>query len=126
MTGTVSLHVWQRVESLAIALVMLWLYHLNGASWWLFAALILVPDLTMAGYLAGPRTGALIYNLGHAYIGPGILALTGFAAGLSALIPIALVWAAHIAIDRALGYGLKSPSGFTETHLGRIGAAKVK
>ena len=29
---------------------------------------------------------------------------------------------AHIGIDRALGYGLKLPSGFKHTHLGVIGS----
>ena len=33
----------------------------------------------------------------------------------------ALIWAAHIGFDRALGYGLKYPTSFGETHLGRIG-----
>ena len=30
-------------------------------------------------------------------------------------------WAFHVGVDRALGYGLKTPDGFTHTHLGRIG-----
>ena len=29
--------------------------------------------------------------------------------------------AAHVGWDRALGYGLKLPTGFKDTHLGRIG-----
>jgi hypothetical protein len=37
--------------------------------------------------------------------------------------PLALIWLAHIGIDRALGYGLKYASGFGFTHLGRIGPA---
>ncbi|MDD9911252.1 MAG: DUF4260 family protein, partial [Ahrensia sp.] len=34
---------------------------------------------------------------------------------------IALIWAAHISGDRALGYGLKYESNFKHTHLGKIG-----
>jgi hypothetical protein len=34
---------------------------------------------------------------------------------------LATIWIAHIGFDRALGYGLKYGSGFTHTHLGRIG-----
>lgn len=33
----------------------------------------------------------------------------------------ALSWAFHVAVDRALGYGLKLAAGFEHTHLGRIG-----
>jgi hypothetical protein len=36
-------------------------------------------------------------------------------------VPIALIWANHIGIDRMLGYGLKYAEGFRFTHLGRIG-----
>jgi hypothetical protein len=39
------------------------------------------------------------------------------------LIQIALIWAAHVGIDRALGLGLKYTAGFGITHLGRIGGA---
>jgi hypothetical protein len=28
-----------------------------------------------------------------------------------------LIWTAHIAMDRALGYGLKYPTAFKSTHL---------
>ena len=33
-------------------------YHWQLGSWWTFAALFLVPDLSMLGYLAGPSVGA--------------------------------------------------------------------
>ena len=46
-----------RLEWIAVAVVALVLYALAGASWWLFALLILAPDLSMLGYLAGPRVG---------------------------------------------------------------------
>jgi len=31
---------------------------------------------------------------------------------------VALIWTAHIGLDRAMGYGLKLPDGFKRTHLG--------
>jgi hypothetical protein len=34
---------------------------------------------------------------------------------------IAIVWAAHIAMDRAFGYGFKYPDAFGHTHLGIVG-----
>jgi hypothetical protein len=110
-----------RAEGLALGLLAVFLYGRLGESWWLFAALILVPDLTLLGYLAGPRAGAAIYNAGHSLAGPAILACLGFVLPAFILIAIALVWIAHIGADRALGLGLKYGSGFSFTHLGRIG-----
>ena len=87
------------------------------ASWGLFAALLLAPDLFMVGYLSGARLGAALYNAAHTYVGP--LALGGLALGLGRplLGGIALIWAAHVGMDRALGFGLKHPTGFHDTHL---------
>ena len=104
-------------------------YFLMGGSWWLFLVLFFLPDLTMLGYLAGPRAGARIYNLGHTYVGPVLLAAGGAVLLESESAPFAfrdvavfpMIWAAHIAFDRMLGYGLKSPAGFKSTHLGLIG-----
>jgi hypothetical protein len=113
-----------RLEHAAMALAALVAYQLTGASWWLFAALILVPDLSMLGYLAGPRMGALCYNAVHSWIAPVVLWLVALAGGWPPLTHLALILAAHIAIDRMLGYGLKRTSGFQDTHLGTIGRAR--
>lgn len=88
-----------------------------GASWWLFAVLILAPDLGALGYLRDERTGAWTYNLLHTYIGPAILASIGYVAAWPILYALAAIWVAHIGIDRLLGYGLKLPAGFRRTHL---------
>ena len=110
-----------RVEGLAVALASIVAFGWSGASWWLFAALILAPDLSILFYIAGPRLGAVSYNALHVYLGP--IVLLGAASALAAPtgIAIALIWSAHIGIDRVLGYGLKYGDGFTSTHLGRIG-----
>ena len=113
-----------RLEWLMVAVVAIVSYKMTGASWWLFALLILAPDLSMLGYLAGPRVGAMAYNALHILIVPLILALAGYILGNSTEMAIALVWIAHIAIDRALGYGLKLSTGFQDTHLGRIGRGR--
>lgn len=110
-----------RLEWAAIAVAALASYAMAGVSWWLFAVLILAPDLSMLGYLAGPRIGAIAYNTLHILIVPMLLALAGSLSGNAMATAIALIWIIHIAIDRALGYGLKLPSGFQDTHLGRIG-----
>jgi hypothetical protein len=116
---------WLRIEGAAVLVAVLTAYAASGSSWLLFIGLLLVPDLSMLGYLAGPRIGAMSYNAAHLYAWPALL-LAGWGAGLAVwtLAP-GLVWAAHIALDRALGYGLKEPDSFQHTHLGWIGGASA-
>jgi hypothetical protein len=113
-----------RLEGLVVAAATALLYARTGASWWLFAALWLAPDLSMIGYLGKPCRAARIYNAFHSYIGPGVLGLMGFLLQAHMALPIGLIWANHIGVDRLLGYGLKYSDGFGWTHLGLIGAAK--
>jgi uncharacterized protein DUF4260 len=75
----------------------------------------------MLAYLAGPRAGAIAYNLAHTYVLAAALTLAGFFAGAPIAAAGGLIWIAHIGFDRALGYGLKYSSAFGDTHLGRIG-----
>jgi hypothetical protein len=116
-----SVRLWLRLEGLMALLVAIYLYAHEGGSWLAFAMLFLVPDMSIAGYVAGPRVGAVLYNVAHSYVGPLILAATLLSVGAEPT--LALVWAAHIGFDRVLGYGLKYPSAFGDTHLGRIGNA---
>ncbi len=94
----------------------------DGGDWRLFAVLFLAPDLSMLAYLRGPAVGAAGYNLAHTYALPAALSALALA-GLAWAVPVALIWAAHIGFDRALGYGLKDRTGFGVTHLSRIGRA---
>jgi hypothetical protein len=110
-----------RAEGGFVFALSLLLYAHSGASWWLFLALLLVPDLAMAGYALGPRWGAICYNLAHTYIGPVLLGGFSIANSHAGLFPYFLIWTAHIAMDRALGYGLKYSAGFKKTHLGWSG-----
>ena len=110
-----------RFEWAAVAAVAVVFYASSGVSWWLFAVLILAPDLSMLGYLAGPRVGAIAYNALHILVVPLLLALAGYVLVNSMATAIGLIWIIHIAVDRALGYGLKLSTGFQDTHLGRIG-----
>ena len=112
-----------RLEGLGLLLCALAGFAESGQSWWLFVALILVPDLSMLGYLAGSRAGAVLYNAVHVTILPLALAVAGLAQGDLRILAVAAVWLAHIGIDRALGYGLKYAAGFGFTHLGRVGRA---
>jgi len=97
------------------------IYLALGEGWLLFLVAAALPDLSMAGYLAGPRMGALIYNAAHTTIMPFALAIIAIATGPFWLAAVAAAWLVHIGVDRALGYGLKSSSGFRFTHLGTIG-----
>jgi hypothetical protein len=127
-TGTVTagLRTLLRLEGLALFAGMTLLYAVWGGSWWVYALVFLAPDLSFAGYLAGPRIGAIIYNAAHSYMAPMALMTTGFGTNSPLTLSIAMIWLAHIGIDRALGYGLKYGAGFGFTHLGRIGKDAVK
>ncbi len=114
-----------RIEGLAVAVLTFALYARTGASWWLFAALWLAPDLSMLGYLYSSCWGARIYNAAHTYVLPAILVVAALALGAKAQIPIALIWINHIGIDRLMGYGLKYSNGFGWTHLGLLGKQKL-
>lgn len=109
-----------RLEGLAAAALSAVFYARTGASWWLFAALWLTPDLSMLGYLGGAKLGARVYNAIHSYVTPATLAVTALLLHSPALLPYALIWMNHIGVDRLLGYGLKYPAGFQWTHLGRL------
>jgi hypothetical protein len=112
-----------RLEGLTLFVGMTLLYAVWDGSWWIYAILFLVPDLSFAAYLAGPRAGAIVYNTAHSYLGPMTLMVAGFSMSSPLVLSIAMIWLAHIGIDRALGYGLKYTAGFGFTHLGRIGKA---
>jgi|SRR5688500_6032642 len=114
-----SVRRWLRLEGVVALIGATYLYAHEGGSWLTFAVLFLAPDVSFVGYLAGPRIGAALYNVAHSYVAPLMFAATLLSAGVWPL--LALVWVAHIGFDRALGYGLKYPSAFGETHLGRIG-----
>ena len=110
-----------RLEGLALLALALVVYYRLGASWWLFFAVVLAPDLSFAGYLAGDRVGAIVYNAAHTLIGPFALAVAGLTLPWFLVVELALIWTAHIGVDRAIGFGLKYETGFHLTHLGRIG-----
>jgi len=113
--------IWLRCEGVFAFILSILLYAHTGASWWRFAALLLVPDVSMLGYLSGSRLGAIGYNVVHSYVAPLLLTVLAITTAHTTAIPYLLTWVAHIAMDRALGYGLKYSSGFKHTHLGLLG-----
>ncbi|HEV2563063.1 MAG TPA: DUF4260 domain-containing protein [Rhizomicrobium sp.] len=119
VTGPVRLLL--RLEALVLMVAALVFYIRLGASWQMFAILFLVPDLSMAAYLANPKIGADFYNAAHATICPLVVTCAGIVTGWNGLAAVGLIWATHVGFDRALGFGLKYPTAFGDTHLGRIG-----
>jgi Domain of unknown function (DUF4260) len=88
-------------------------------NWLLFILLLLVPDLAMLGYLRGARLGTVCYNLAHTLVGPFLIVAYSYLTKSLWLLPYALIWTAHIGLDRMLGFGLKYPTRFGDTHLGK-------
>jgi hypothetical protein len=127
-TGTVSggVRAVLRLEGLALFAGTTLLYFLWGGPWWLYVVLLLAPDLSFAGYLAGPKIGAWAYNAAHSSIIPLGMLTVGFGFAPPLVLSLALIWLAHIGFDRAVGYGLKYERGFGFTHLGRIGKEAAK
>jgi hypothetical protein len=99
--------------------------HLALGGWWILVVpLLLLPDVSMIGYLRGPGLGAALYNLVHRWT-IGLLALgVGVGLDLPWLALAGAVLVAHAGMDRALGYGLRYPTSFQDTHLGRVGTGR--
>jgi hypothetical protein len=109
-----------RIEGATLLALSVLLYGLNQGSWLLFVLLFLIPDISMLGYLADSRVGAASYNLFHTYAASGLLAALGLMTESPLVVSVALVWFAHIGFDRMVGFGLKYPTGFSDTHLHRL------
>jgi len=109
-----------RAEGLAVAVAAIALYFHADYPWWLLVALVLAPDLSMVGYLAGSTIGAAAYDAAHTYSLPVALAAVGLIVDAETAVRLGLIWLTHIGVDRAIGYGLKYPTGFKDTHLQRV------
>jgi hypothetical protein len=109
-----------RLEGTAVFALSVLIYQQDQFSWILFAALFLAPDLSMLGYLSDVRVGAAVYNFAHTFFTPGVLLAIAILAPKRQLLPFAVIWIAHIAFDRMLGFGLKYPTRFKDTHLQHV------
>jgi Domain of unknown function (DUF4260) len=113
-------HLLLRVEGLAVAAAAVVLYFQEDFGWALFVALILAPDLSAAGFAFGPKVGAIAYDAAHTELFAVAVGTVGVVTDSSAPTRVALIWLAHIGADRLLGYGLKYPTAFKDTHLSRV------
>jgi hypothetical protein len=108
------------LEGVAVLVAAIVIYANQQFNWWVFALFLLTPDLPMLLYLINPRLGSVVYNLVHTIIFPVTLAIFSVFNGNDLGLQIALIWAAHIGMDRAFGYGFKYPGDFKQTHFSRI------
>lgn len=120
MTALLAPRTLVRLEGLVALVAAILLYSWQGGNWVLLAVLFLAPDVSMVGYVAGPRLGSATYNLVHTYIAPAVMAGLGLATRHPWVTFMALILFAHIGVDRLLGYGLKYPGAFRDTHLQRL------
>lgn len=110
-----------RLEEAGMAALGVFLFATLDYPWWVFALLILTPDISMAGYLLNNKFGAFAYNIFHHKGIALLLYLSGWWLGSSPLMLAGIILFTHAAMDRILGYGLKFPDDFKHTHLGWIG-----
>jgi hypothetical protein len=109
-----------RFEGATLFAASIALFAVQGLQWWLYPALLLVPDIFMLGYLRNTKLGSIIYNLGHSYPIAALVTVLGFVLDSPLTIGIGAIWFGHIGWDRMFGYGLKYGTSFKHTHLGDL------
>lgn len=109
-----------RLEGLVLFGCAIALYVREDYSILALVVLFLAPDLSFVGLAGGPRVGAVAYDAAHTYVGPILLASVSAIVEWDTGVMLGLIWLAHIGIDRAIGYGLRYPDAFRDTHLQRV------
>lgn len=113
-----------KLEELAQFLLSIFLFTQLNFAWWVFPACILLPDLSMLGYIANPKAGARLYNLFHHKLTAVGIFLFGIWLHQPWITLTGIILFGHAAMDRIFGYGLKYGDNFKHTHLGWIGGNK--
>lgn len=109
------------IEEVTMFLLAIFAFSYLDYSWWVFPALLLLPDLSMLGYIFNAKIGSIIYNVFHHKALALLLFMLGLYCSWAIVQLTGIVLFAHSSMDRALGYGLKYFTGFNDTHLGKIG-----
>lgn len=110
-----------KLEELGLFLFGIYLFSMLIYAWWWFLVLLLVPDLSMIGYVFGNKSGAFLYNFFHHRAVAVLIYLVGIYTTNSVMQLTGIILFAHSSMDRMMGYGLKYETGFKFTHLGAIG-----
>lgn len=110
-----------KLEELGQLLLSILLFQHLDYAWWIYPACILLPDVSMLGYLFNTKIGAWAYNLfHHKLLGIAVIGL-GYWLNHDLMTLSGIILFGHSAMDRALGYGLKYADSFQHTHLGWVG-----
>ncbi|MCX6614233.1 MAG: DUF4260 family protein [Acidobacteria bacterium] len=64
---------WLRLEAASILAACCFVFSAQHGNWWWFAALFLIPDVSMLGYLLDKKLGAFLYNLAHSYVSAAVV-----------------------------------------------------
>ncbi len=117
-----------KLEELAMFLLAFASLGSVNVEWWWYLLLLIGPDISMLGYLAGNKIGAYSYNFFHHKGVAIVIIISGFVLSVAYrfnntewLINAGVVMFGHSSMDRFFGYGLKTEEGFKFTHLGKIG-----
>ncbi len=113
-----------RLEGLVLLVASIAVFAAQGQDWWIYPALLFVPDIFMLGYLRNTKFGSILYNLGHSYPAAALVTAVGFIFGSTLTVALGAIWFGHIGLDRMLGYGLKYGKSFKHTHLGDLDKPK--
>jgi len=107
-----------KLEELAMFGLSIYLFSLTSYEWWWYLVWILVPDLSMIGYIINTKVGAIAYNIAHhKLLAIGIL-IIGWYITNPELELAGIILFGHSSMDRLFGYGLKYSDDFKHTHLG--------
>lgn len=109
-----------KLEEAAMFVASIYGFNLLGYAWWVYAALILTPDIGMLGYLVNKKVGAITYNIFHHKALAIVVAALGLLLCNNPLLLAGIILFGHAAMDRMMGYGLKFYTGFKHTHLGEL------
>jgi len=108
------------IEGLMVLALSIYFYSYLQFSWIAFVIMLFAPDLSALGYLKNNQVGSVVYNLFHTYSIPVAIIIFSMLVHSYIFLMVSLIWVAHIGMDRMLGYGLKYPTKFQDTHLNRI------
>ncbi len=110
-----------KLEELGQLLLSILLFQQLDYVWWIYPACILLPDVSMLGYLFNTKIGAWSYNLfHHKLLGIAVIGL-GYWLNHDLMTLSGIILFGHSAMDRVMGYGLKYTDSFQHTHLGWVG-----
>ena len=110
-----------KLEELCMFLFGVYLFNQLHFAWWWFLALILLPDVSLIGYIINNKIGAVCYNIVHHKGIALAIYIFGCYSHNEILQLAGIILFAHSSMDRIMGYGLKYFDGFKFTHLGIIG-----